>query len=569
MNFNTPPNGQAAAHTNGDHDHYHSHDPALVHDHCTCSHTDGDSGDDEIEFDHPDYRYVSPAAGQNGQAGRDTLQRRLMDAAHFSSEGKPLDSTASSADGYESFENTSNKKKRKIPLASASSSIHQSRLSAELANMGISYSARPVVEGDVGEYATNGIQGPPNDSSAQSSYRSAGTGISGAGRGRYGRREVKDGRRPLASTAVNSAGGHVVQQAAHTGLKGTNGEQLRKPMQYSADRHQDVHPGQANAHTSGIISRAIRSAAESAPLTPQKENVSLLQQNSNRLSASPKTQFTFTCESDSGNKMHEQAPADVYRDRSAAGYPVQNNKQRGSAMNGANIHQSTQTANMSNVGAVDNSKHYPHGLPPIMNPQPPQMPPSQQAQQAQQQPNNQKLPRPRRSQSKELAFAARQRKLQQQYSNYHHKPRREDMWICQFCEYEDIFGEPPMALIRSYEIKDRQERKKAAEKRRLLEKAKQRGRKGKKGSGKNGNKGQGVAPPAPVQDPGYDGAPLDGDDYFDDEDGYDYDPVGPDGEDDYDDGGYYPPPPPVPLTSPPDLGMPHGLNSARNASAAG
>jgi hypothetical protein len=65
------------------------------------------------------------------------------------------------------------------------------------------------------------------------------------------------------------------------------------------------------------------------------------------------------------------------------------------------------------------------------------------------------------------------------------------MWICEFCEYEDIWGSRPEALIRQYEIKDRKERQKAEERRRLLEKAKQKNRKGKK----NNAKGK----PAPAQ----------------------------------------------------------------------
>ncbi|KAH0398145.1 hypothetical protein KCU89_g7544, partial [Aureobasidium melanogenum] len=65
------------------------------------------------------------------------------------------------------------------------------------------------------------------------------------------------------------------------------------------------------------------------------------------------------------------------------------------------------------------------------------------------------------------------------------------MWICEFCEYEDIWGVRPEALIRQYEIKDRKERQKAEERRRLLEKAKQKNRKGKK----NNAKGK----PAPAQ----------------------------------------------------------------------
>lgn len=54
--------------------------------------------------------------------------------------------------------------------------------------------------------------------------------------------------------------------------------------------------------------------------------------------------------------------------------------------------------------------------------------------------------------------------------------------MCEFCEYESIFGQPPEALMRQYEIKDRRARRKEAEKRRLLEKAKMKGRKGKKGT---------------------------------------------------------------------------------------
>ena len=95
--------------------------------------------------------------------------------------------------------------------------------------------------------------------------------------------------------------------------------------------------------------------------------------------------------------------------------------------------------------------------------------------------------KPRRPPGKRYAMAARERRLQQDYNNYHHPPKEEDIWICEFCEYESIFGAPPEALVRQYEIKDRRERKRLAEKRRLLEKAKLKGRKGKKGN-KNATK---------------------------------------------------------------------------------
>lgn len=89
-------------------------------------------------------------------------------------------------------------------------------------------------------------------------------------------------------------------------------------------------------------------------------------------------------------------------------------------------------------------------------------------------------PKKKRSPSSTYALSARQRKIQQQYTNFHHPPSLEDIWICEFCEYESIFGHPPEALIRQYEMKDRKERKRLAEKKRLLEKAKMKGRKTKK-----------------------------------------------------------------------------------------
>lgn len=95
----------------------------------------------------------------------------------------------------------------------------------------------------------------------------------------------------------------------------------------------------------------------------------------------------------------------------------------------------------------------------------------------------------KRSPGSIYAMAARQRKIQQQYTNIHHPPRLEDIWICEFCEYESIFGRPPEALIRQYEIKDRKERKRLAEKKRLLEKAKMKGRKTKKATKNNKNPG--------------------------------------------------------------------------------
>jgi hypothetical protein len=89
-------------------------------------------------------------------------------------------STASSVDGYDSFENTNNKKKRKIPTP-GDSSLTGVHLSSDLAGIGLSS------PDDLNEEVSNGI----------GSHHSPGVGqgISGPGRGRYGR--VRNGRSPL------------------------------------------------------------------------------------------------------------------------------------------------------------------------------------------------------------------------------------------------------------------------------------------------------------------------------------------------------------------------------------
>ena len=88
-------------------------------------------------------------------------------------------STASSIDGYESFENTNNKKKRKIP-APGNAGGHSSNLSTDLANMDIASGVEPDGTGSSAEqYYGSGSSAIP--------VTGSGTGISGAGRGRYGR----------------------------------------------------------------------------------------------------------------------------------------------------------------------------------------------------------------------------------------------------------------------------------------------------------------------------------------------------------------------------------------------
>ena len=208
---NRAPNG-AVGHAQYLHHHLPTHHDPSAHTHCTCG-EDLDSGDDEVEFDHPDYRYTTPTPSAGGDdKPLSGVQRRLMEAARVPSKAPPPPgSAASSADGYESFENTSNKKKRKIPLSGTAT--NQNQLSAEMASMGISGGL---------DGASDEVNGAvPVQQEYTPSPTSTGKGISGAGRGRYGRGEA---RRPLANSNINLSNGWTrvasgSDAASKTGIK--------------------------------------------------------------------------------------------------------------------------------------------------------------------------------------------------------------------------------------------------------------------------------------------------------------------------------------------------------------
>ena len=241
--------------------------------------------------------------------------------------------------------------------------------------------------------------------------------------------------------------------------------------------------------------------------------MSLLQQHGSK-STPQKTQFTFTCESDSSNKMTPwpsglngsmYSPSSAPPSLMSSSYnATQGRSRRGMATHGT---QTSPRINENQVAATQAAQT-------IQN--------TQSENHAAAQPPKKMRPRkPGRS----YALAAKQRRLQQEYNNYQHPPSRDEIWICEFCEYESIFGSPPEALIRQYEIKDRKEMKRQAEKRRLLEKAKMKGRKGKK-NGKNSkgtNNAISQGQNAQNYDQGTDSLPLDpadvqqGDEYYDDE----------------------------------------------------
>ncbi|KAH0427328.1 hypothetical protein CcaCcLH18_09711 [Colletotrichum camelliae] len=326
------------------------------------------------------------------------LPPKLDQSKH--SNPQPPPSTASSADGYESLENTNNKKKRKIPTA-GDSALSGTHSLADIGSMSISAATSPSNEhSELGGSASPSYYGAGN-------FVTNNQGISGPGR--------------------------------------------------------DENPG--------IISSAIANA-EKLPSTPGQENVSLLQQHSSSVKSSPTaTQFTFTC--DSPVPKPQWPGTDPLG--SHGSLPGYGNKFRQASM-------ATQTLDAASSVAA----------PPAPAP----------ASKGGAQPGTKK--KSRRRQEKELRLAAKHRRQEAEYRYINNPPNPEDMWICHFCEYERIFGEPPYALIKQYEIKDQKARRKEAERKRLLEKAKAKSRKAKKATKSPGK----TASPQSQQQAGLADAPV-------------------------------------------------------------
>lgn len=161
--------------------------------HCGHAHTDPESEEEEDErgapiSSSPSYQYSRHPNGRSVAGGAGGYQK------------KP-GSTASSVDGYESFENTNNKKKRKIPNM-GSNGLHHTALSADLAGMGIAHAheAGAIDDSDGPGRYYGSAPVTPQPSSVNTATIAA-TGISGAGRGRFGRSgSGRSERRVLASS---------------------------------------------------------------------------------------------------------------------------------------------------------------------------------------------------------------------------------------------------------------------------------------------------------------------------------------------------------------------------------
>ena len=154
--------------------------------HCGHTHSEVESEEDEDERGgplppSPSYHYSRSAPGRTAIAA--------------SSYHKP-GSASSSVDGYESFENTNNKKKRKIPNMGSNSS-HHTTLSADVASMSIAQThENGEIDDGIARYGSTPSTPQHNNS---------GTGIAGAGRGRFGRSGSGRSERRVLGNSTNLA----------------------------------------------------------------------------------------------------------------------------------------------------------------------------------------------------------------------------------------------------------------------------------------------------------------------------------------------------------------------------
>ncbi|KAE8349159.1 hypothetical protein BDV28DRAFT_141790 [Aspergillus coremiiformis] len=419
----------------------HDHTPERDHHHPYENGFDAESGDED-----------GPVVVRRSAGFRESSSSPTMPPGHPGNGSRTqIKSSSAGPDGYDAFENTNNKKKRKIPTP-GNLAGHHSTLSPEFSSMGLVNSAPSTASGEGSHVST--FYGTGSPASPVSN------GLSGAGRGRLGRHGTRS------STARASLSLHTQISWPQARTSGRRDGPLSSPGDSASKSDQ------------GIISTAIANAAASAFSSPPRRSgkTSMLEQQT---TTPTKTQFTFTCESDSSKGMALQPQSPYPAQRSPNSLPPAAQNQRGVSTQG------TQTSHKiaSQMDQRGQSQQRALGAEPTTVGK-----------------------KKKRSPGSMYALAARQRKVQQQYANLHHPPSMEDIWICEFCEYESIFGRPPEALIRQYEIKDRKERKRLAEKKRLLEKAKMKGRKGKKAT-KNATKH--VAAQQVGYDQGYDRASVD------------------------------------------------------------
>ncbi|KAK4200307.1 hypothetical protein QBC40DRAFT_174280 [Triangularia verruculosa] len=379
----------------------------------------------------------------------------------------PPTSASSSADGYDSLEHTNNKKKRKIPSAADMMPNGQHHTIESLPGVGSHSLGVQPLDGQDGTSPGCTTYYGPGYRGIYGMYNMYN--VAGPGRGRYGRpRSGRSPLRPLPDTTNSWAG--------------RNGK--ARPVQWAS----------VTTENTGIISNAIANAEKLAPHQGQ-ENISLLEQQLNTKRTPATSQFTFTCASAvtawPGRVLPPQQSMNIR-------YPMDNTSR------GVQVPQTayappaqTQPADALPKDTTSKSGVNNHAQP---------LPKSKPA---------------RRSAAKEYLAAARARRRAKQEENRRHPPKPEDIWICHFCEYEDIFGRPPEALIRQYEMKDRKQRQLEQQRRAQWERMKKGKHKGKKNS-KLPNKNNNAVQDAPAADslgPSYSQG-TQSEEYYDDEEEY-------------------------------------------------
>lgn len=207
----------------------------------------------------------------------------------------------------------------------------------------------------------------------------------------------------------------------------------------------------------GIISSAIAKAGKD-PDQQGQENVSLLQHSAINRTSPASAQFTFTCES--------QVPG-TYRGDLSSGLPppgyIPGNVKQPAIPHGL--------GSMNEQGAGRHDTLPKGGS----------------------QGSGRRQRRTRKSVNRELEDQARQRRAKTQETRRRNPVPLEEEWVCDFCIYESIWGEPPAAIIRAYEERERRERIAEMNKKRRLEQVKARSRKGKKAAKTPGGKAGNVA----------------------------------------------------------------------------
>jgi hypothetical protein len=261
------------------------------------------------------------------------------------------------------------------------------------------------------------------------------------------------------------------------------------------------------AENTGIISNAIANAnAEKIPAHEGQENVSLLQQQQAPKTSPASGQFTFTCDSQVPGNLtwpgSDPKPSTTPLHQQGQVQSGQRPQARVGRSDQPGVHSTMAGAAASGAGAstLDGTANGGGTAP-------------KQAQ---------KKKKTRGKLSKQLEEQARERQREQELRNYQNPPKDGDIYICPFCEFEGINGYKPKYLIRAFELKERKKRLEDERRQRLLEKAKARARKGKKGKlpaknhnfSENQTQSSGDAPPM-NPNPSEDTRSEDYDDYGD------------------------------------------------------